>query len=152
MKSTEPARHDIFLQLVKWLGLSLMMGILIGLIIGYFKQILSLANQIRGNHPTLIYGLPFVTLLAGELLAETEIDRAQVYVPLLALFPFLYLLQGILVAFYGGSLLVAVIMTSISYVVTLFLFLNQSSWIYILIYLILTLAISAIFEYKHRHH
>ena len=100
----------------------------------------------------VIYGLPFVTLLAGELLAETEIDRAQVYVPLLALFPFLYLLQGILVAFYGGSLLVAVIMTSISYVVTLFLFLNQSSCIYILIYLILTLVVSAIFDYKHRHH
>ena len=37
----------------------------------------------------VIYGLPFVTLLAGELLAETEIDRDQVYVPLLALFPFL---------------------------------------------------------------
>ncbi len=100
----------------------------------------------------VIYGLPFVTLLAGELLAETEIDRAQVYVPLLALFPFLYLLQGILVAFYGGSLLVAVIMTSISYVVTLFLFLNQSSWIYILIYLIITLVVGAIFEYKHGHH
>ncbi|MBP3908836.1 MAG: hypothetical protein J6D33_07905 [Turicibacter sp.] len=100
----------------------------------------------------VIYGLPFVTLLAGELLAETEIDRAQVYVPLLALFPFLYLLQGILVAFYGGSLLVAVIMTSISYVVTLFLFLNQSSWIYILIYLIITLVVGAIFEYKYRHH
>ena len=100
----------------------------------------------------VIYGLPFVTLLAGELLAETEIDRAQVYVPLLALFPFLYLLQGILVAFYGGSLLVAVIMTSISYVVTLFLFLNQSSWIYILIYLIITLVVGAIFEYKYLHH
>ena len=73
----------------------------------------------------VIYGLPFVTLLAGELLAETEIDRAQVYVPLLALFPFLYLLQGLLVALYGGSLLVAVVMTSISYFVALFLFLNQ---------------------------
>ncbi len=81
----------------------------------------------------VIYGLPFVTLLAGELLAETEIDRAQVYVPLLALFPFLYLLQGILVAFYGGSLLVAVIMTSISYVVTLFLFLKLKSTNFLLI-------------------
>ena len=96
--------------------------------------------------------VPFVTLLAGELLAETEIDRAQVYVPLLALFPFLYLLQGLLVALYGGSLLVAVVMTSISYFVALFLFLNQSSWGYILIYLIITLVVGAIFEYKHRHH
>ena len=100
----------------------------------------------------VIYGLPFVTLLAGELLAETEIDRAQVYVPLLALFPFLYLLQGILVALYGGSLLVAVVMTSISYFVALFLFLNHSSWGHILIYLIITLVVGAIFEYKHRHH
>ena len=100
----------------------------------------------------VIYGLPFVTLLGGELLAETEIDRAQVYVPLLALFPFLYLLQGLLVALYGGSLLVAVVMTSISYFVALFLFLNQSSWGYILIYLIITLVVGAIFEYKHGHH
>ena len=74
------------------------------------------------------------------------------YVPLLALFPFLYLLQGLLVALYGGSLLVAVVMTSISYFVALFLFLNQSSWGYILIYLIITLVVGAIFEYKHRHH
>ena len=100
----------------------------------------------------VIYGLSFFTLLAGELLAETEIDRAQVYVPLLSLFPFLYLLQGLLVALYGGSLLVAVVMTSISYFVALFLFLNQSSWGYILIYLIITLVVGAIFEYKHRHH
>ena len=100
----------------------------------------------------VIYGLPFVTLLAGELLAETEIDRAQVYVPLLALFPFLYLLQGLLVALYGGSLLVAVVMTSISYFVALFLFLNP---ILLDLYFNLfnfTLAVSAIFEYKHRHH
>ena len=100
----------------------------------------------------VIYGLPFVTLLAGELLAETEIDRAQVYVPLLALFAFLYFLEVLLVALYGGSLLVVVVMTSISYFVALFLFLNQSSWGYILIYLIITLVVGAIFEYKHRHH
>lgn len=100
----------------------------------------------------VIYGLPVVALLIGELLAETEIDRAQVYVPLLALFPFLYLLQGMLVIFYGGSLLVAAMMMIISYFVTLFLFLNQSSWIYILIYLLIMLIISAISELKHRHH
>lgn len=100
----------------------------------------------------VIYGLPFVTLLAGEVLAETEVDRAQVYVPLLALFPFLYLLQGLLVTLYGGSLLVAVIMTSISYFVALFLFLSQSSWFYILIYLIATLVIAFLVERKHRSH
>lgn len=100
----------------------------------------------------VIYGLPFVTLLAGEVLAETEVDRAQIYVPLLAIFPFLYLLQGMLVALYGGSLLVAVIMTSISYFVALFLFLSQSSWFYILIYLIVTLVIAFLVERRHRHH
>lgn len=95
MKSTEPARHDIFLQLVKWLGLSLMMGILIGLIIGYFKQILSLANQIRGNHPTLIYGLPFAGIVisdvyvrvhrneySGENLLKSEVQQAAKNLPL----------------------------------------------------------------------
>lgn len=94
--------------------------------------------------------LPVIVLLIGELLAETVVDRSQIYVPLLALFPFLYLIQGMLVAIYGGSLLVSVILTSISYFLTLFLFLSQAAWIYILIYLVLAIVATLISE--HRRH
>ena len=45
--------------LFRWIGLSLFMGIPVGIIVGFFKQVLSLANQYRADHPWLIYGLPF---------------------------------------------------------------------------------------------
>ncbi|MDE5977566.1 MAG: hypothetical protein K2G70_03760 [Turicibacter sp.] len=96
------------------------------------------------------YGLPFILLFIGLFADHMEVNRAQVCVPLLALFPFIYLLQGILVTFYGGSLLIAAILTSFSYLVTLLFFLDQSSWIYILGYLIIALFVGAILEYRHR--
>ena len=66
----------------------------------------------------IVYMMPLVIVFLGEVLAKTEGSRAQIYVPLLALFPFLYFLQGMLVSFYGGNLHVAVMMTSISYAIT----------------------------------
>ena len=41
--------------LIRWIGLSLFMGIPVGIIVGFFKQVLSLANQYRADHPWLIY-------------------------------------------------------------------------------------------------
>lgn len=38
------------LQLVKWILLSLLMGVMIGVMVGGFKQILSTANHYRGTH------------------------------------------------------------------------------------------------------
>ena len=96
----------------------------------------------------MIACLPVIVLLIGELLAETVIDRSQIYVPLLALFPFLYLIQGMLVAIYGGNLLVSVILTSISYFLILFLFLSQVAWIYILVYLALAIVVALISEHR----
>ena len=94
----------------------------------------------------VIYSLPVIILLVGELLIQLEFSRSQVYVPLLALFPFLYLLQGNLVVIYGGKLLTAVIITSSCYFVGLLLFLNYSSWFYILIYLAIAWFIVKIIE------
>lgn len=94
--------------------------------------------------------LPVIVLVSGELLAETVIDRSQIYVPILAVFPFLYLIQGLLMAIYGGSLLVSVILTSTSYFLILFLFLSQTAWIYILIYLALAIIATMISDYR-RH-
>ena len=94
----------------------------------------------------VIYSLPVIMLLVGELLIQLGFSRSQVYVPLLALFPFVYLLQGNLVAIYGGKLLIAVIITSLCYFVGLLLFLNYSAWFYILIYLAITWFIVKIIE------
>ena len=91
----------------------------------------------------MIYSLPVIMLLVGELLIQLGFSRSQVYVPLLALFP---LLQGNLVAIYGGKLLIAVIITSFCYFVGLLLFLNYSAWFYILIYLAITWFIVKIIE------
>ena len=99
----------------------------------------------------IVYMMPLVIVFLGEVLAKTEGSRAQIYVPLLALFPFLYFLQGMLVSFYGGNLLVAVLMTSISYAITLWLFLSPASWGMILIYLLVVFFLGLFLEMRHKH-
>ena len=99
----------------------------------------------------IVYMMPLVIVFLGEVLAKTEGSRAQIYVPLLALFPFLYFLQGMLVSFYGGILHVAVMMTSISYAITLWLFLSPASWGMILIYLLVVFFLGLFLEMRHKH-
>ena len=99
----------------------------------------------------IVYMMPLVIVFLGEVLAKTEGSRAQIYVPLLALFPFLYFLQGMLVSFYGGNLHVAVMMTSISYAITLWLFLSPASWGMIFIYLLVVFFLGLFLEMRHKH-
>ncbi len=99
----------------------------------------------------IVYMMPLVIVFLGEVLAKTEGSRAQIYVPLLALFPSLYFLQGMLVSFYGGNLHVAVMMTSISYAITLWLFLSPASWGMILIYLLVVFFLGLFLEMRHKH-
>ena len=99
----------------------------------------------------IVYMMPLVIVFLGEVLAKTEGSRALIYVPLLALFPFLYFLQGMLVSFYGGNLHVAVMMTSISYAITLWLFLSPASWGMILIYLLVVFFLGLFLEMRHKH-
>ena len=99
----------------------------------------------------VVFMMPLVIVFLGEVLAKTEGSRAQIYVPLLALFPFLYFLQGMLVSFYGGNLHVAVMMTSISYAITLWLFLSPASWGMILIYLLVVFFLGLFLEMRHKH-
>ena len=99
----------------------------------------------------IVYMMPLVIVFLGEVLAKTEGSRAQISVPLLALFPFLYFLQGMLVSFYGGNLHVAVMMTSISYAITLWLFLSPASWGMILIYLLVVFFLGLFLEMRHKH-
>jgi hypothetical protein len=109
------------------------------------------ADEMKRVMRLIVYMMPLVIVFLGEVLAKTEGSRAQIYVPLLALFPFLYFLQGMLVSFYGGNLHVAVMMTSISYAITLWLFLSPASWGMILIYLLVVFFLGLFLEMRHKN-
>ena len=81
----------------------------------------------REQIPYVIYLIPFlVTGSVESLIQICELDesRSQLYVPLLAIFPFIYLLQGTLISQYGGSIILAGIMTAIVFLSTACVFLN----------------------------
>lgn len=88
----------------------------------------------RGKIKYLIYLIPLlITSLVEGYIQIGDIDegRSQLYVPLLAVFPFVYLLQGMLITQYGGGLMIAGIITSSVYLSTTFLFLNYISFLYV---------------------
>lgn len=79
----------------KWIGLSILMAIPIGIIVGYFNIILGKANDYRKSHEFLIYFLPvagiiitFIYLKAkrnaysGENLLKSEVQSAAKDIPL----------------------------------------------------------------------
>lgn len=74
-----------------------------------------------------IYLIPLLVTGTVESLIQIcglEESRTQLYVPLLAVFPFIYLLQGTLIAQYGGSMAIAAIMTAVVYLSTTCVFLH----------------------------
>ena len=88
----------------------------------------------RGKIQYLIYLIPLlITSLVEGFIQIGDIDegRGQLYVPLLAVFPFVYLLQGMLITKYGGGLLMAGIITSFVYLSATFLFLNYVPFLYV---------------------
>ncbi|UUF07200.1 chloride channel protein [Turicibacter bilis] len=100
--------------LIRWIGLSLFMGIPVGIIVGFFKQVLSLANQFRGDHPWLIYGLPLAGILisylyvkagrnayTGENLLKSEVMQASKDIPIYMV-PLIFF-GSLLTTFFGGS-------------------------------------------------
>ena len=100
--------------LFRWIGLSLFMGIPVGIIVGFFKQVLSLANQYRADHPWLIYGLPFAGILisylyvkagrnayTGENLLKSEVMQASKDIPIYMV-PLVFF-GSLLTTFFGGS-------------------------------------------------
>lgn len=78
-----------------------------------------------------IYGLPFIVLLISEglvRLGSPDLDRSSVYVPVLAAFPFLYLVQSFVIANFGGNVVIALMLTSLVYLLASCLFLSYISW------------------------
>ncbi|MTP84887.1 voltage-gated chloride channel, partial [Turicibacter sanguinis] len=102
------------LQLVKWILLSLLMGVMIGVMVGGFKQILSTANHYRSTHEKLVFGLPVAGVVisflyvkvrrnaySGENLLKSEVQQAAKNIPL-SMIPAV-VIGSLVTTFFGGS-------------------------------------------------
>ncbi|MEG2291603.1 MAG: chloride channel protein [Clostridium sp.] len=105
---------DLFKQIIKWIYLSVLMGIPIGLVVGFFKKILSLANTYRGDHNYLVYFLPIVGVFisymyikagrnaySGENLLKSEVQNAAKDIPFYMIF--VVFIGSLLTTLFGGS-------------------------------------------------
>lgn len=105
-----------------------------------------------------IYFIPFlVQILVEAIIKVGELDesRSQLYVPLLAVFPFLYLFQGTLLSKFGGSLILAGVMTSVIYLSATGVFLNFISvnalYMINIVTFCLMLVLNLIYHFKQKH-
>ncbi|MFR1707378.1 MAG: chloride channel protein [Clostridium sp.] len=105
---------ELFREILKWVGLSLIMGIPIGLLVGFFNKILSLANNFRGENNFLVYFLPIAGLIicymylktrrnaySGENLLKSEVQSAAKDIPFYMMF--VVFIGSLLTTFFGGS-------------------------------------------------
>ena len=105
---------ELIKEIFKWIGLSLLLGIPIGLVLGYYKKILNRANDFRRAHEYLIYFLPIAGLLicymylhtkrnaySGENLLKSEVQRAVKDIPVYMI-PVVFI-GSLLTTFFGGS-------------------------------------------------
>lgn len=108
--SCEELVKDIF----KWIGLSIFLGVPIGIIVGFFKQILSKANNFRSDNNFLVYFLPLAGLViaymylhtkrnaySGENLLKSEVQSAVKDIPLYMI-PVVFM-GSLLTTIFGGS-------------------------------------------------
>ena len=100
--------------IVKWVILSIIMAIPIGIIVGLFNRILLSANSFRKEHEYLIYFLPIAGVLitfmylktkrnaySGENLLKSEVQSAAKNIPLYM--TLVVFIGSLLTTFFGGS-------------------------------------------------
>lgn len=101
---------DIF----KWISLSCILGITIGVVVGYFNIILKKANDFRSNNEYLVYFLPIAGVViaymyvkvrrnaySGENLLKSEVQKAAKDIPLYMCI--VVFLGSLITTFFGGS-------------------------------------------------
>lgn len=106
--------YDLIKKIFKWIILSIIMGIQIGIIVGLFNRILSAANAYRKEHEYLIYLLPIAGILitfmylktkrnaySGENLLKSEVQSAAKDIPFYM--TFVVFIGSLLTTFCGGS-------------------------------------------------
>ncbi len=113
-RSVNELVKQLIMPLLSAIGLSLLLGIPIGIVISLFKRILSLANQFRSHHEYLVYGLPVAGVLisylyvkagrnaySGENLLKSEVLQASKDIPVYMVL--VVFLGSLLTTFFGGS-------------------------------------------------
>lgn len=106
--------YDLIKKIFKWVILSIIMGIPIGIVVGLFNRILSVANSYRKEHEYLIYLLPIAGILitfmylktrrnaySGENLLKSEVQSAAKDIPFYM--AFVVFIGSLLTTFCGGS-------------------------------------------------
>ncbi len=93
------------------------------------------------NVSTVLFPSVFMVLISvlsfTNILPLSNIDLKGLFViSLVLLFPVLFLIQGILCALNGTNVWLSFVMSVITFIVLLMIYLNSSAMIYILIYLI----------------
>lgn len=99
---------------LKWTAFSLILGIAVGIVVGYFNIILSKANDYRKEHEYLVYFLPIAGVLisymyvhcernafSGENLLKSEVVNAAKDIPFYM--SFVVFLGSLATTLFGGS-------------------------------------------------
>jgi len=104
----------IIKKIFKWVILSIIMAIPIGIVVGYYNIILTTANRYRKYHEYLIYFLPIAGVMitfmylkternaySGENLLKSEVQSAVKDIP--SYMTFVVFLGSLATTFFGGS-------------------------------------------------
>lgn len=114
MEETKNDYITIIKKIFKWVILSIIMAIPIGIVVGYYNIILTTANRYRKSHEYLIYFLPIAGLMitfmylksernaySGENLLKSEVQSAVKDIPFYM--TFVVFLGSLVTTFFGGS-------------------------------------------------
>lgn len=105
---------ELLMEIFKWVILSIILAIPIGIIVGIFNRILTYANSFRKEHEYTIYFLPLAGLIisymyvktkrnaySGENLLKAEVQKAAKNIPLYMI-PIVFI-GSLITTFCGGS-------------------------------------------------
>ena len=114
MEETKNDYITIIKKIFKWVILSIIMAIPIGIVVGYYNIILTTANRYRKYHEYLIYFLPIAGVMitfmylkternaySGENLLKSEVQSAVKDIPFYM--TFVVFLGSLATTFFGGS-------------------------------------------------
>lgn len=105
---------ELFGEILKWIALSIILGVAVGLLVGALDMLLSKANNFRKEHTNLIYFLPFAGIIisfiyvkvkrnayTGENLLKSEVQKAAKNIPFYMV-PVSFA-GALITTFFGGS-------------------------------------------------
>ena len=106
--------YDLIIEILKWVVISILLAIPIGLIVGLYNIVLKATNDYRKSHTYFTYFLPLAGLIitfmylrtkrnaySGENLLKSEVQSAARDIPLYM--TFIFFIGSFLTTFCGGS-------------------------------------------------